>query len=89
MRSCAGPVISAEYTYSIILAPSADGFVVSFPSFPGLVAQGESLETVRARAHELLVRHLEQLRADGKSPPASEPFPMPIREPLSVRLPAA
>ena len=49
------PITSAEYTYAAIFEPVEEGgFVVSFPAFPDLMTQGETLEEARAMAADLL-----------------------------------
>src|SRR3954454_7241707 len=49
------PITTAEYTYAAVFEPAEEGgFVVSFPAFPGLMTQGETLDEARAMAVELL-----------------------------------
>ena len=83
------PVTTAEYTYTAVFEPAEEGgYVVRFPSLPGLVTEGETLEEARAMAGDLLTGYLELLVERGRSLPASDlpREPEPIREPLTVKL---
>ena len=81
------PITTAEYTYSAVFEPAEEGgFVVSFPAFPGLMTQGETLDEARAMAVDLLKGYLELMRERGKPLPASDASDAPIREPLTVKL---
>jgi predicted RNase H-like HicB family nuclease len=80
-----------ERTYAAVYEPCEEGgFVVSFPAFPDLMTQGETLEEARAMAGDLLLLHLGLLRERGAALPASDDDAhRPIREPLTVKLQAA
>lgn len=83
------PVTTAEYTYTAVFEPAEEGgYVVRFPSLPGLVTEGETLEEARTMAGDLLTGYLELLMERGQSLPASDlpREPGPIREPLTVKL---
>lgn len=83
------PVTTAEYTYTAIFEPAEEGgYVVRFPSLPGLVTEGETLEEARAMAGDLLTGYLELLVERGRPLPASDASqaPEPVREPLTVKL---
>jgi antitoxin HicB len=81
------PITSTEYTYSAIFEPVEEGgFVVSFPAFPDLMTQGETLEEARAMATDLLTGYLELMQERGKRLPASDAPTAPIREPVTIRL---
>ena len=83
------PITTAEYTYTAIFEPAEEGgYVVRFPSLPGLVTEGETLEEARAMAADLLTGYLELLLERRKPLPASDTLeaPEPIREPLTVKL---
>lgn len=81
------PIASAEYTYSAVFEPAEEGgFVVSFPKFPGLVTQGETLAEAREAATDLLTGYLELLRERGRSLPKPDRRRARITEPLSVTL---
>jgi antitoxin HicB len=82
------PITTAEYTYTAVFEPAGEGgFVVSFPAFPGIVTQGETLEEARAMAADVLAGYLELMRERGRFLPASDANPSaPIREPLTVKL---
>ncbi len=56
------PITTAEYTYTAVFEPAEeDGYVVYFPSLPGLATEGETLEEARAMAADLLTGYLELL----------------------------
>ena len=81
-------ITTHEYTYAAVFEPVEEGgFVVSFPSFPGMVTQGETLEEARAMAADLLAGYLELMRERGTRLPASDASTIaPIRELLTVKL---
>lgn len=81
-------VRTAEYTYAALFEPAEEGgFVVSFPAFPGIVTQGETLDEARAMAADLLAGYIALMRERGTRLPASDASPStPIRAPLTVKL---
>ena len=88
MKHRSETITTAEYTYAAVFEPAEEGgFVVSFPAFPGLATQGETLEEARAMAADLLAGYLELMRERGRLLPESDANPSaPIREPLTVKL---
>lgn len=46
------------------------GFGVSFPDFPGCIAQGDTLEAALQSAREALAFHVEGMQEDGEAIPA-------------------
>lgn len=67
---------TVERTYLAVFEPADEGgYVVSFPSFPGLVTLGEA----RAAATDLLGGYLGLMRERGRPLPASDGHAMPIR----------
>ena len=59
------PITTAEYTYTALFEPAEEGgYVVHFPSLPGLTTEGETLEEARAMATDLLTGYLELLLLD-------------------------
>lgn len=84
-------VDTAQRTYLAEFEPAEEGgYVVSFPSFPGLVTQGETLDEARGAAADLLGGYLELMRERGRLPPPSDATPTAaIREPLTVTLQTA
>jgi antitoxin HicB len=81
------PVTTAEYTYTAIFQPAEEGgYVVRFPSLPGLVTEGETLGEARAMAEDLLRGHLELLAERGRPLPASDTLAAPRAEHVSVKL---
>lgn len=81
------PIATADYTYTAVFEPAEEGgLVVSFPKFPGLGTQGETLEEARTAATDLLVGYLELMRERGRPLPAPDRRRAPIRESLTVTL---
>ena len=83
------PITTAEYTYTAVFEPAQEGgYVVYFPSLPGVVTEGETLEEAREMATDLLTGYLELLHERGQPLPASDSWEEsnPIREPLTIRL---
>jgi predicted RNase H-like HicB family nuclease len=80
-----------ERTYKAVFEPCEEGgFVVSFPAFPELMTQGETLEQARAMGEDLLALHLGLLRERGAAlPPSDDDARRPISGPLTVKLQAA
>ncbi len=73
------------YTYTVILEPDADGgYVVSCPSLPGVVTEGETVEEALAMARDAITGYLESLRKDGLPIPEERGA---LVSPLTVALP--
>jgi predicted RNase H-like HicB family nuclease len=58
-----------HYRYTALFEPEEGGYVVTFPSLPGLMTEGETLEEARNRAAEAIRSYLENLSEDGRSIP--------------------
>lgn len=57
-------------TYTAVITPAKAGrFVATFPTVPGLVAEGETVEQASVRARECLLRHLMMPRPFGNDLP--------------------
>jgi predicted RNase H-like HicB family nuclease len=54
---------------AFIHTDDAPGFGVSFPDFPGCIAQGDSIEEALSMAREALAFHVEGMREDGEAIP--------------------
>ena len=56
--------------YLLIIHPAAEGgYWAEVPALAGCFAQGETLEEVLKEGREVIVSHLEALRADGQEAP--------------------
>jgi antitoxin HicB len=57
---------SREYRYSVFFEPAEEGgYVVTCPSLPGLVTEGDTLDLARAMAADAMRGYLEALAKDG------------------------
>lgn len=76
------------YRYTIIFEPAAEGgYVVTCPTLPGLVTEGDSLEEARAMAKDAIRGYLESLRADGQAiPTEATSIADPVKEQVEVAL---
>src|SRR5713226_441858 len=73
-----------QYRYTVLFEPAEEGgYVVTCPSLPGLVTEGDTLEEARDMAEDALRGYLESLREDGLSIP---PDKTPITEPIEIAL---
>jgi antitoxin HicB len=55
-----------HYTYTVILEPDEEsGYVVTCPSLPGVVTEGDTVEGALAMAKDAIAGYLESLRKDG------------------------
>ncbi len=85
-------IVTQEFTYTIVLTPDEDegGYVVTVPSLPGCITDGDTREEARAHAADAIAGYLEALRQSGEPLPASDPVKVTRhREPLTVKLPVA
>ncbi len=74
-----------SYTYTVILEPDEDGgYVVTCPSLPGVVTEGETVEEALAMAKDAIAGYLESLRKDGLPIPEERGA---LLSPLTVALP--
>jgi antitoxin HicB len=65
-----------EYRYTVLFEPAAEGgFIVTCPSLPGLVTEGDTLEEARAMAVDAIRGYLETLAKDGRAIPPEDPQP--------------
>ena len=71
-----------RYRYSVLFNRDEDGaYVALFPSLPGLVTEGDTLQRARERAGEAIRGHLERLAEDGLPLPRER---YPMREQIEV-----
>ena len=57
---------SQEYRYTVYFDPAEEGgYVVTCPSLPGLVTEGDTLAEARAMASDAIRGYLEALAKDG------------------------
>ncbi len=60
-----------ELRYTVVLLPDADGgYVVTVPSLPGCVTQGDSREDALRNAQEAIEVYIEDCRLAGEPIPA-------------------
>lgn len=81
-----------EYLYTVLFEPAEEGgYVVTCPTLPGLVTEGETLDEARAMAADAIRGHLESLAKDGLPAPPEDPRPHGriLRETIAVALEAA
>jgi antitoxin HicB len=69
-------VTAHQYRYTVLFEPAEEGgYIVTCPSLPGLVTEGDSLEEARANAAEAIRGYLESLAKDGQPIPPEDPEP--------------
>jgi antitoxin HicB len=72
------------YNYTVVMTPDeAGGYVVTCPSLPGLVTEGDTLEQARAMAADAILCYLEGLEKAGLPAP---PDKHALTEPVSVQV---
>lgn len=60
------PITTARYSYIAVFEPAeGGGYVVRFPSIPGLITEGETLDETRAMAQDALRCLVESHAEDG------------------------
>ena len=65
-----------KYCFTTLFEPADEGgYVVSCPSLPGLVAEGDTLEEARRMAADAIIGYIESLIMDGQPVPVDEPRP--------------
>ena len=65
-----------EYRYTVLFEPAEEGgYVVTCPSLPGLVTEGETLDEARTMAAEAIRGYLESLAKAGLPIPPEDPQP--------------
>jgi len=73
----------AILNYKVIMTPDVTGgYVVTCPTLPGLVTEGDTLEEAREMAADAIRCYLETLQMDGEPIPTDKS----ITEELSVEL---
>lgn len=73
------PIQVGEYSFTIIVEPNdPDGYLVTCPSLPGLVTQGDTLDEAYEMAQDAIQVYLESLIADGEPIPRDK-ITMPVR----------
>jgi antitoxin HicB len=83
-------VTAHQYRYTVLFEPVEEGgYVVTCPSLPGLVTEGDTLQEARANAAEAIRGYLETLAKDGLSMPPEDPEPQGsiIKETVAVAIP--
>jgi predicted RNase H-like HicB family nuclease len=82
-------VSSREYRYAVLFEPAEEGgYVVTCPSLPGLVTEGDTLDEARAMAVDAMRGYLETLAKDGLPIPPEDPelSGETLRETISVAI---
>ncbi|HXJ96644.1 MAG TPA: type II toxin-antitoxin system HicB family antitoxin [Terriglobia bacterium] len=70
--------------YTVVMTPDeTGGYVVTCPSLPGLVTEGDTLEEARAMAADAILCYLEGLDKAGLPAPPNKPA---VTEPVSVQV---
>ena len=80
---------SREYRYTVFFDPAEEGgYVVTCPSLPGLVTEGDTLAEARAMAADAIRGYLEALAKDGLPFPAEDVKPRGkvIKETVAVAI---
>ena len=80
---------SREYRYTVLFDPAEEGgYVVTCPSLPGLVTEGDTLEEARAMAVDAIRGYLEALAKDGRPfpPEDADPHGDIIKETVAVAI---
>ena len=66
-------VTAHQYRYTVLFEPAEEGgYVVTCPSLPGLVTEGDTLQEAHANAAEAIRGYLETLAKDGLPIPHME-----------------
>ena len=80
-----------SYNYTVLFEPAEEGgYVVTCPALPGLVTEGDTLESARAMAADAIRGYLESLRKDGQPIPTDKIIlAEPRKEYISVAFDAA
>lgn len=78
-----------QYRYTVLFKPAEEGgYVVTCPSLPGLVTEGDTLEQARRMASEAIHGYLKILAQGGLPIPPEDPEPGSkiIAETISVEI---
>jgi len=69
-------VTAHQYQYTVLFeAAEEGGYIVTCPSLPGLVTEGDTLEEARAMAADAIRGYLEALSKDGLPIPPEDARP--------------
>lgn len=61
--------------FTVIMTPDeTGGYVVTCPSLPGLVTEGDTLEEAREMAADAIRGYVESLQKDGDPVPTDKPI---------------
>jgi antitoxin HicB len=85
-------VTAHQYRYTVLFEPAEEGgYIVTCPSLPGLVTEGDTLEEARAMAADAIRGYLETLAKDGLPIPPEDPEPRgeTIKETVAVAIEGA
>ena len=67
-------VTAHQYRYTMIFEPAEEGgYIVTCPSLPGPVTEGDTLEEARAMAADAIRGYIETLAKDGLPIPPEDP----------------
>jgi antitoxin HicB len=78
-----------QYRYTVLYEPAEEGgYVVTCPSLPGLVTEGDTLEEARDMAADAIRGYLESLAKDGLPIPPEDPPPWATLSRRRSRLPS-
>jgi predicted RNase H-like HicB family nuclease len=65
--------VAPRRTYTVLLLPDDDGFMVEVPALPGCFTQGATADETIERAKEAIRAHIAGLEADGELVPEDVP----------------
>ena len=72
-------------TYTAFFEPAEEGgYVVTVPTLPGCVTQGETFEEAKKMAKDAIRLYLAVLREDGEEIPVEKNELVEVRIPISV-----
>lgn len=78
-----------QYRYTVLFEPSEEGgYVVTCPSLPGLITEGDTLDEAWDMAADAIRGYLESLAKDGLPFPPEDPLPSGsiIKETVAVAI---
>jgi antitoxin HicB len=69
-------VTAHKYLYKVLFEPAEEGgYIVTCPSLPGLVTEGDTLDEAREMAADAIRGYLESLAKAGLPIPPEDPEP--------------
>ena len=79
---------TSELTYTAVFEPAEEGgYVVTVPTLPGVVTEGDTLEEARRMVADAIQCYLESLRKDGLPLPQSDlDERLPLAEKVTIQL---